>query len=139
MVDNDIYEKIKKYKWYCSVDNYAIRNLPRKNGVQKKIRLHRLILNNPPGIIDHIDRNSLNNLKSNLRVCNESINGFNRKIASNNNTGVTGVHFNKRENKYEVRLGRMYLGRFKKIKDAIKARIKSEKKYGVYNSQSYNK
>lgn len=41
--------------------------------------------------IDHIDRNGLNNQKSNLRICNQSTNQQNTGLNSRNVTGFKGV------------------------------------------------
>jgi len=41
--------------------------------------------------IDHIDGNGLDNRRQNLRPANESTNGANRAISSNNTSGFKGV------------------------------------------------
>ena len=45
-------------------------------------------------IVDHIDRNTLNNKKSNLRVVNNSLNQRNKSIQKNNTSGIPGVRYN---------------------------------------------
>lgn len=123
IVDDDAFEELNKYKWYLSSIGYAVRNLPRKNGIQKKEYLHRNILKcENDEIVDHIDRNKLNNLTSNLRKSNYSENRFNSKISKNNTSGVTGLHFNKNLKKWEVRIGKKYLGRYENKSSAIKVR-----------------
>lgn len=44
-----------------------------------------------PKLIDHIDRNGLNNKWNNLREANKSTNGANRKFKINNTSGFIGV------------------------------------------------
>ena len=58
--------------------------------------LSRYIMGLPPTkedkrVIDTIDQDPLNMQKSNLLVCNRTIEGLNRKISKNNKTGVTGI------------------------------------------------
>ena len=43
--------------------------------------------------IDHIDGNPSNNILSNLRLVSDKLNSRNRKIQSNNKSGVVGVRF----------------------------------------------
>ena len=51
--------------------------------------------------IDHIDRNRLNNKISNLRLATNKQNQDNRKKQKNNTSGVTGLYWHKRKNKYQ--------------------------------------
>lgn len=58
---------------------------------------HRLIyeiqvgFNTESGIVDHVDGNPFNNLLSNLREVNTSVNSRNSKMSSLNTSGKTGV------------------------------------------------
>lgn len=59
-----------------------------------------------PDLIDHIDRNGLNNKIENLRVSSKSINAINSGLSIRNSTGVTGVFFIERDKVFctQVRL-----------------------------------
>lgn len=75
------------------------------------ILLHRLLLCEPDGFVDHIDGDPSNNARSNLRVCTHAENMRNRKIARSNQSGFKGVYLDARRNKWrsEVRFdGRKY-------------------------------
>jgi hypothetical protein len=50
--------------------------------------------------VDHIDGDRLNNKISNLRLATRKQNQDNRKKSRNNTSGVTGVYWHKRKNKY---------------------------------------
>lgn len=85
------------------------------------------------GQIDHEDRDKENNHRDNLRSATRSQNGMNRKISSNNTSGVTGVYWHKTSKKWRARLTsdgrRIHLGNFKHKKAAIKVRKEAEIKY----------
>ncbi|MCO5129788.1 MAG: HNH endonuclease [Xanthobacteraceae bacterium] len=57
----------------------------------------------PPDEIDHIDMDRSNNRWSNLRAATTSQNQANRKKLSNNASGIKGVSWHKRVQKWQVR------------------------------------
>ena len=87
----------------------------------------------PDEIIDHIDRNKLNNRKNNLRVTNDYGNARNTSLAKNNTSGIIGVSFVSDRNKWVAQITVNYqnisLGRYINKEDAIVARLKAEKEY----------
>lgn len=90
--------------------------------------LHRLIVGAKKGeVVDHINHNTLDNRKSNLRICTQSQNHMNRKGAQvNSTTGELGVHWDSKLKKFRARLqkdGKTYnFGQYKSIEEAIEAR-----------------
>ena len=72
------------------------------NGIwYKSHRLIYLILNKElPEVVDHIDRNKLNNLGDNLRGCSKSENERNRTEYSTNTSGYKGVWLHKQRSKW---------------------------------------
>ena len=82
--------------------------------------------------VDHEDTNRLNNKIWNLRLATQKQNQDNRRKNSNNTSGVTGVYWDKRKNKYKSAITYNYkdlhLGYFNKSdKDkAIAVRIAAE-------------
>ncbi len=56
-----------------------------------------------PEFVDHIDGNPSNNKIENLRVATRSQNNCNSKIQKNNTSGVRGVAWNQRQQKWQVR------------------------------------
>jgi hypothetical protein len=139
IIDIEFIDKVKNIKW-CFDGIYCIGDT--NNG---GILLHRFILNlrdNDKNFVDHINRNSLDNRKNNLRLCNNEENSRNAKISKNNTTGIIGISFSKERKKYEAKINVKYktinLGRYVDIKDAIIARLKAEKQYfGEFAPQQY--
>lgn len=74
IIDAADYPEVSKHKWCTAL----YKGVPYGMEGKSKIKLHRFILNPKPGaIIDHIDGNTLNNSKSNLRVASASLNCVN--------------------------------------------------------------
>lgn len=90
--------------------------------------VHRLIwqLHNgrKPLVIDHINRDSLDNRIENLREVTHSLNCWNSKINARNKTGVRGVHFCIKLQKYvamiQIKKQRKNLGSFETLEEAKK-------------------
>jgi hypothetical protein len=59
--------------------------------ISKRERMHRLIANPPEGrVVDHVNGNTLDNRRCNLRICTVSQNNCNR--VSRSNQGLKGVY-----------------------------------------------
>ena len=135
LLDNTDFKLIKELggKWgVCKMRDvfYVQKRFPNN----KVKQLHRFLLNAPNGTyVDHINGNTLDNRRQNLRICTNSANLRNGRIRTNNISGFTGVGFNKNRNKWEARIKVKYkqinLGRFDSKQMAIKARKKAEQKY----------
>jgi len=66
--------------------------------------LHRLIMNPSASMqIDHINKNTLDNRRANLRLCSNSENQMNRGAPKNNSSGFKGVDIDKRSKKRKYR------------------------------------
>lgn len=129
--DLEDYDLIKGYCWWKNDEGYLMTSLNNN----KKIRMSRLVMNehNPCVRIDHRNHNTMNNRKSNLRRATSSENAMNSELSSANTSGVTGVLFDKRWNKWVasimVNYKSIHLGGFDKFDDAVKARKEAEEKY----------
>ena len=84
----------------------------------------------PEHQVDHIDQNKSNNMWSNLRHVSRSCNLQNCKIRTNNKTGVTGVCWDKSDNKWlsyiSIKNNQKRLGSFINLDDAVLARYNEE-------------
>lgn len=83
--------------------------------------------------IDHDNKNRSDNKIENLRVAGISEQNQNRSKFKNNTSGITGVVFEKRYNCWVARIQvgkkQKYIGSFKNLEDAKKARLEAEKLY----------
>ena len=89
--------------------------------------------------IDHIDNNPLNNKISNLRLTTHQQNQDNKRKQKNNTSGVTGVHWCKRDNMYYANISynkkKLSLGYFNKSDEAVAVRIAAEHRFkGEYRN-----
>lgn len=94
LIDTEDIEKVSSDKWCIDKNNYV------KNSKQEY--LHRVILDAPKDMyVDHINGNTLDNRKNNLRICTNRENVSNRtKLGTNNTSGILGVRFDNRRNKW---------------------------------------
>jgi len=73
--------------------------------------MHRVILNAQAGqIVDHKNRNRLDNRKTNLRFSTHAENSYNQIKHSNNTSNFKGVSFEKSSSKWVARIGLSYDG-----------------------------
>lgn len=101
LVDEEDWEKISQYGWSISKNKNYVRVESRIN--RKLVRLHRFILGLTPEdkrVVDHINRNPLDNRKCNLRIAETNDLNLRNCSAKPNKTGYRGVY--KRFHKYHA-------------------------------------
>lgn len=142
---DDVDADLTEFKWHSSTKNpnnsYATRQIY-PSGQQSRIRfwLHKVILGRMIGrtlsddeLGDHIDGNTFNCTRSNLRLANHSGNSFNRKKTSRNTSGFKGVCLYKRTGKWvaTIRVNRkqIWLGQFETAEMAHEVYKQASVKY----------
>lgn len=100
-----------------------------KNNIKDSIKIHRMLgilfIPNPDNlpVIDHIDRDTKNNILSNLRWCSRSANSVNKKIMSNTNEKNIVLDTSRGYKYFKVNIKRnkntIIRKSFKSIEDAI--------------------
>lgn len=113
VVDDEDYERLMKHSWAWVPTNgsrvgkgYAVRKGNKKRGEPRTVQMHREIMNAPKGVcIDHINLNSLDNRKENLRFADAQQNGFNRRKPTVECTSrYKGVLRRKSESRWTARI-----------------------------------
>jgi hypothetical protein len=88
LVDDEDYELLSQFRWYVDKNGYA----------WAMISMHRCVMRPKFGEpIDHIDGDTINNQKNNLRHCSYRQNAHNRRV-QDNTSGFKGVAFMKKRN-----------------------------------------
>lgn len=88
-VDNKDFSELSKHKWYavwCETTQsfYASRYSPGRVGGAGNVQMHRVIMRARRGQeVDHINRNTLDNQRSNLRFCTRTQNNANKRVKRN--------------------------------------------------------
>ena len=136
LVDIDDYEnKIKPLdtKIFMYKTKYCYFSLCTKEKPRKKIKLHRYLTNCPDElVVDHINRNPLDNRKRNLRCVNQIINFQNTTCANRSKSKVKGVDWHVKRQRWrvlvQVNKKRHFVGWFKDFEECCKATQEKRKK-----------
>lgn len=122
-------EKIKQYKWHLHLRKQDQRfdvctNTYGKHKERKYIIMPRYLLNCPPNLcIDHINRNTLDNRKKNLRIVTIQENNLNK---GNNTSGCVGVVWDKSKKRWQFTYKSKFIGRYKSFDEAVRQRKLAE-------------
>ncbi len=125
-VDDDDYNRLARHNWHVRSQEkpwYAARNSPRNNGKRHAILMHREIIGAKPGeIVDHINGDSLDNQKNNLRLCDARGNARNAALRRDSRSGFKGVAWSNGAWRARIGVGgSVNLGSFKSAEDAARA------------------
>jgi len=133
-VDNEDFDRVKDINWSYNNQGYA------KNDYVG--RMHRFIMNCPDDkVVDHINHDTIDNRKVNLRICDQQENCYNSSIQVGKSSIYKGVSWDKSRRLWmsyiTVNKKRIILGYFKDEIDAAKsyddASIKYHGEFGFIN------
>ena len=128
LVDDSDFDWLNQFKWYANKFGgkswYAVRS-------RDKVLMHKLILTD--GMVDHEDRNGLNNQRHNLRYASKKQNAANSTITGKFSSKYRGVYKLKTCERWEAYIHldnkKKSLGLFKTEIDAALAYNNAAKEY----------
>jgi len=142
LIDTKDYPLVKDVTWRIH-NSRGVLYARGWNG-KKLIFLHRILIGIPPKgyDIDHINQNSLDNRRENLRICTHAENCQNAKLSKINKSGYRGVSWNNTNKNWRVRLTArptIEVGSFHTLIEAVNAYdaaiVKRRCEFGVTNKK----
>jgi hypothetical protein len=100
-------------KWCAKVKRsgvYAVRKHRFPEG-WREVQMHRVVMGEPEGFVDHRNGDGLNNLRDNLRPATPVENMQNSRLSRRNKSGYKGVSFHRATQKWQAAIrveGRNY-------------------------------
>ena len=130
-MDEDSLDLLSEGKWYASHSGhgkwYAKGFVKDKDGTKRRVYLHRFVMEVTSRIVevDHINGNTLDNRKCNLRLCSHRENIRNAKLSVRNKHGAKGVTIRKRSGRFRADIvvngDQKFLGEFSNLEAAARA------------------
>ena len=141
IVDADDYERLSQWKW-CTMTSRggprAKRAYRDENGKQQTMLMHRFIMGAiGADVVDHINHDTLDNRKANLRVCSRLENQRNSTSRKKSTSKYLGVDWVRRNQKWRARIqtdnGALHIGVFATEFEAARAYdVKAAEHFGEF-------
>lgn len=138
LLDKDFWEEYNEHFFYLSGDPpYAHLFIDGES-----IRIHRRVVGLPTKycnikkeVVDHLNGNTFDNRRENLRIVDHTTNNRSRSFFSENDSGVSGVTLTSDKRKWRVRFARennIKATVFDSLSDAVEYRYKRGKELGFH-------
>jgi hypothetical protein len=124
LVDDDDYAWLSQWNWHYAL-GYARSNIMQPDGRRQSVFMHRKILEPPDHLVtDHVNRNGLDNRRSNLRSVTHAENMLNCGARKTSSSKYKGVSFRAAAGKWvaQIQFNKklIFLGFFDSESDAAK-------------------
>lgn len=136
VVDAADLDLLGQYRWYLAKPGKGRRggNYPTATVGGRPLTMHRLLVPAPDGyVVDHINRDGLDNRRSNLRVITPAQNMQNRRSRVGATSSFRGVYWAKNEQKWRAQVKvegiKFCLGSYDSEEDAAKAASSFRQRY----------
>lgn len=127
-VDDAHYDHLRRFRWGITKNGYVIGHRRLSSGRYETVYMHSEVLwvhGLEAKMVDHRNRNRLDNQYHNLRECTRRSNNANSGPHIDNTSGFKGVSFKKSHNKWVAKLRvqgkQLHLGYFDDPRDAARA------------------
>ncbi|MGD0656283.1 MAG: hypothetical protein ABSA16_18265 [Thermoguttaceae bacterium] len=143
LVDDVYFDWLNQFHWQVMFSltgkPYAKTHLRFADGRRLTVGMQSLVLFGA-NEVDHVNCNGLDCRRENLRDCSHAQNMRNRKVPTNNTSGILGVFWNPLCNNWRAQIavnGHVKkLGSFKTLKEAAQARaVAARETYGEFASR----
>lgn len=128
--DLEDFDLVSRYYWVIQNGNGTYRRIVTTTD-RKMIPMHKILTGK--SCMDHINRNTFDNRRDNLRTANYSQDSQNRTKQSNNTSGVIGVSFDNQSGVWKARVNidkhQYTVYRGTSFEEAVIARLEAENKY----------
>lgn len=129
LIDKDDLNKIRYHKWRIDGNKRVITGNSTNKNPRRELSRFILGITDSSLVVDHVNGNSLDNRKQNLRICTQRENVFN-KCKNNSQSGYLGVFWDKSRFRWAPEITqdsvRVHLGRYKELEKAVYARYIAE-------------
>jgi hypothetical protein len=137
IIDAEDVDLVKGHNWWsevCFKADGSLRAVYARSDTSGMQYIHRVIMRADEfHLVDHIDGNGIDCRKSNMRLTANTGNSQNKKINCNNTSGFKGVTWNKRREKWEVKImayrKKKHIGYYVSLDDAAEAYSKASAIY----------
>ena len=145
LIDIEDVDKVKNYTWgvflNSSNNKFYIKTDIIKNNKKSTLFIHTLLTNcNILMQVDHINHNTLDNTKNNLRIVTIKQNSENLQGCNKNNlsSGIRGISWHKTKKIWSVKIGhngiQIHGGSFTDLKEAEQKAIELRLKYFTHSN-----